>query len=122
MRMNAIVWCSLAGVFIAGYADGPADRKPTDPLVVTSVSGPASTPLPVEALLTTTSISGIRRSNDGRKLAYISTASGRPNLWLMNADGTSAHQLVTSDDRQTGARFTHDDGAVVYSQDRGGNE
>ena len=33
-----------------------------------------------------------------------------------------AHQLVTNDDRQAGARFTHDDSAVVYSQDRGGNE
>ena len=122
MRIDAIVWCSLAYVSCAVYADGPADRKPMDPLAVTSVSGPATTPLPVEAILTTTRISGIRCSNDGHKLAYISTASGRPNLWLMNADGTGAHQLVKNDDRQSGARFTHDDGAVVYSQDRGGNE
>ena len=122
MRICAIVWCALAFVSCAGYADGPVDRQPTDPLAVTSASGPAPTPLPVEAILTTTRISGIRRSNDGRKLVYTSTASGRPNLWLMNVDGTGAHQLVTNDDRQSGARFTHDDGAVVYSQDRGGNE
>lgn len=122
MRICAIVWCTLAFVSCAGYADGPVDRQPTDPLAVTSASGPAPTPLPVEAILTTTRISGIRRSNDGRKLVYTSTASGRPNLWLMNVDGTGAHQLVTNDDRQSGARFTHDDGAVVYSQDRGGNE
>lgn len=122
MRINAFVWCSLACVLCAAYADGPADRKPTASLAVTSVSGPASTPVPVEALLTTTTISGIRRSNDGRKLVYTSTTSGRPNLWLMNADGTGAHQLVTNDDRQSGARFTHDDRAVVFSQDRGGNE
>jgi dipeptidyl aminopeptidase/acylaminoacyl peptidase len=121
MRICAIVWCTLAFVSCAGYADGPVDRQPTDPLAVTSASGPAPTPLPVEAILTTR-ISGIRRSNDGRKLVYTSTASGRPNLWLMNVDGTGAHQLVTNDDRQSGARFTHDDGAVVYSQDRGGNE
>jgi dipeptidyl aminopeptidase/acylaminoacyl peptidase len=86
------------------------------------VDGLASTPLPVDALLTTTSISGIRRSNDGRKLVYTCNASGRPNLWIMDADGSSAHQLVTNDDRQAGAHFTHDDSAVVYSQDRGGNE
>ena len=122
MRITALVWCALACVSFAAYADGPADRKPTDPLGVTSESGPASTPLPVEALLTTTRIFGVARSNDGRKLAYTSTASGRPNLWLMNSDGTEAHQLVTNDDRQAGAQFTHDDGAVVYSQDRGGNE
>jgi dipeptidyl aminopeptidase/acylaminoacyl peptidase len=122
MRINGIVWCSLACISCAAYADGPADRKPTEPLAVTSVSGAASTQLPVEALLTTTRISGIGRSNDGRKLVYTSNASGRPNLWLMNADGTAPRQLVTNEDRQTGARFTHDDGAIVYSQDRGGNE
>ncbi len=122
MRINATVWCSLALVSCSAFADGPADRKPTDPSVVTSVSGPASNPLPVEAILTTTRIGGVRRSNDGLKLVYTSSASGRPNLWLMNTDGTGAHQLVTNDDRQSGARFTRDDSAVVYSQDRGGNE
>ena len=112
----------LACFCSAAYAEGPADRRPTDPLAVISVSGPTSSPLPIEALLTTTSISGVRRSNDGRKLVYTSDASGRPNLWLMNTDGGDAHQLVTSDDRQIGAHFTHDDSAIVFSQDRGGNE
>jgi Tol biopolymer transport system component len=73
-------------------------------------------------LLTTTRIYDVAQSNDGRKLVYTSNASGRLNLWIMNADGTGAHKLVTNDDRQTGARFTRDDSAVVYSQDRGGNE
>jgi dipeptidyl aminopeptidase/acylaminoacyl peptidase len=122
MRINSIVWCSLACISCAANADGPADRKPTDPLAVVSVSAPAPKPLPVEAILTTTGMVGIRRSNDGRNLVYTSTTTGRLNLWLMNADGTGARQLVTNDDRQAGARFTHDDSAVVYSQDRGGNE
>ena len=86
------------------------------------MSRAASTPLPVEAILTTPSIGSITGSNDGRKIAYTSNASGRQNLWIMNADGTDAHQLVTNDDRQTNTQFTHDDRAVVYSQDRGGNE
>jgi dipeptidyl aminopeptidase/acylaminoacyl peptidase len=76
----------------------------------------------VEALLITTRISGVAHSNDGRKLAYTSSASGRPNLWIMNVDGAGAQQLVTNNDRQIGARFTNDDSAVVYSQDSGGNE
>lgn len=122
MRISAVVWCSLACVSFAAYADGPADRKPTDPSSVNSASGPASTPLPVDALLTTTRIFGVARSNDGHTLVYGSTASGRSNLWVMHADGTGARQLVTNDDRQIGARFTHDDAAVVYSQDHGGNE
>jgi len=122
MRMTVIGCCALACVSISAYADGPADRKPTDPHAVISASGPPSTPLPVEALLTTTRIAGIEPSNDGRTLVYTSTASGRPNLWIMNADGSGAHQLVTNDDRQVGAQFTRDDSAIVYSQDRGGNE
>ena len=95
---------------------------PSDPHAVSSASTAEIVPLPVEALLTTTRISGVTHSNDGHKLAYISNASGRPNLWIMNTDGTGAHQLVTSNDRQIEARFTRDDSAVVYGQDHGGNE
>jgi len=122
MRVAVAVWCGFLSLAVAAWADGPADRVPTDPHAVTSATATASAPLPVEGLLTTTHISGVTHSNDGRQLAYISDASGRPNLWSMNADGTDAHQLVTSNDRQSHARFTHDDGSLVYSQDRGGNE
>lgn len=122
MRIASIAFYSLVCFSFAAYADGPADRIPTDPHAVVSATGPASAPLPVDALLTTTRISGVARSNNGRKLAYTSSASGRPNLWIMNVDGAEAQQLVTNDDRQFGARFTHDDSAVVYSQDSGGNE
>jgi dipeptidyl aminopeptidase/acylaminoacyl peptidase len=122
MRITGVVLYGLGCVCMAAYADGPADRKPTDPATVTSASGPAADPLPVEALLTTTHIAGVARSNDGRSLAYIGTASGRPNLWIMNVDGTGARQLVKNDDRQMNARFARDDRALVYSQDRGGNE
>jgi dipeptidyl aminopeptidase/acylaminoacyl peptidase len=122
MRIPAAVLCFLSCASCAAYADGPADRKPTDPQAVTSVSRVAPTPLPVEAVLTTTNIDWITSSNDGRKIAYTSTASGGQNLWIMNADGTGAHQLVVNDARQIRARFTHDGRAVVYSQDRNGDE
>ena len=122
MRIASIAFYSLVCVSFAAYADGPADLVPTNPHQVVSATGPASAPLPVDALLTTTRISGVARSNNGRKLAYTSSASGRPNLWIMNVDGAEAQQLVTNNDRQLGARFTHDDSAVVYSQDSGGNE
>ncbi len=122
MRSTGLVFCSLLCLSSAGFADGPNDRKPTDPHSVTSPAGPAGAPLPIEAILTTTRISGITHSNDGRRLAFVSSASGRPNLWIMNADGSDATQLIKSDDRQAGVRFTRDDSQVVYSQDRGGNE
>jgi dipeptidyl aminopeptidase/acylaminoacyl peptidase len=122
IRLTTIALGGLLCVSLYAYADGPADRKPTDPRAVSSSSGPSQEPLPVEALLTTTRIYGVVHSNDGHKLAYISNASGRPNLWIMNVDGTAAQQLIKSDDRQAGLAFTRDDAEIVYSQDRGGNE
>ena len=78
MRKTTVIWCCFACLSCVANADGPADRKLTDPLAVTSVSGPASAQLPVEALLTTTHTGGVARSNDGRMLVYTSNASGRP--------------------------------------------
>ena len=111
MRLAIVLCCALLFSF-PSHADGPADRRPTDPHTVTSESRPVSAPLPVEALLTTNRVSGITHSHDGHSLAYISTASGRPNLWIMSVDGSGAQQLVTNNDRQTGARFTPDDSAL----------
>ncbi|HKD61346.1 MAG TPA: S9 family peptidase [Terracidiphilus sp.] len=122
MRLTGITSFGLLCVSLCAFADGPASRKLTDPHAVTSASGPPATALPVEALLTTTRIYGVAHSNNGRKIAFVSSASGRPNLWVMNLDGTGAQQLIKSEDRQAGARFTHDDAEIVYSQDRGGNE
>ncbi len=122
MRLRGFAVCGLLGGAVAGYCDGPGSRVATDPKMVLSAAGPAGTPLPVEALLTTTRIGGVTHSNDGKLLAYISSASGRPNLWAMNVDGTGARQLIKSEDRQSAARFTKDDSTIVYSQDKGGNE
>ena len=122
MRLSRIALCGLLCASWSAFAAGPQDRKPTAPQTVSSASGPVAVALPVEALLTTTRISGVAHSNSGAKLAFVSTASGRPNLWIMNVDGTGAQQLIKSNDRQSGARFTHDDATLVYSQDRGGNE
>src|SRR5579872_7035515 len=122
MPFPRVAVCALACASLSAFADGPGDRRPTDPHTVTSAKQAGAAALPVEALLTTHHTYGFAHSNDGRKLAYISDASGRPNLWIMNADGTGAQQLIQSNDRQTSARFTHDDTQVVYSQDRGGNE
>ena len=122
MRQRLLFTACLLFVSLPALADGPASRKVTDPHSVTSPAGPASQPLPVEALLTTTRIAGVAHSVDGHRLAYISSASGRPNLWTMNLDGSGATQLIRSNDRQAGSAFTQDGSAIVYSQDHGGNE
>ena len=120
MRLRGFVLCGLLCGTVAGYCDGPGSRVVTNPHSVVSAGGSASVPLPVEALLTSTRIGGVTHSNDGTMLAYISSASGRPNLWVMNVDGTGARQLIKSEDRQSAVRFTKDGRTIVYSQDKGG--
>ena len=125
MRTAKPILCALTlltSASLSALADGPNDRKSTDPHTLISAPGPAAVPLPVDALLTSTRIFASAHSRDGGKLAYISTASGRPNLWVMNTDGTNPQQLIHNNENQSGPLFTHDGAAIVYSQDRGGNE
>src|SRR5579863_1446243 len=77
MAFPRVALCALACASLSAFADGPADRRPTDPHTVTSAKQAGSAALPVEALLTTNHTYGFAHSNDGRKLAYISDASGR---------------------------------------------
>jgi dipeptidyl aminopeptidase/acylaminoacyl peptidase len=118
----AIVVCAV--VLLAGHAkaSGPADRTVTDPQSVVSASKAGTGPVSVDSLLKTVRVGGAAISVDGRRVAYTSNASGRLNLWLMNVDGSDAHQLVQSNDRQANAAFTHDGTEVVYAQDTGGDE
>ena len=69
-------------------------------------------PVKVADLLQTTRIADATLSPDGRRIAYVGNASGRLNLWLMNIDGTEAHQLLHANDRQAGLTFTRDGGQI----------
>lgn len=111
-------------VLLGGYAEGsgPADRTVTDPQSVVSAARTGTGPVSVDSLLKTVRVGGAAISVDGRRVAYTSNASGRLNLWLMDVDGSNAHQLVESNDRQANAAFTHDGAEVVYAQDTGGDE
>ncbi len=106
----------------AAFASGPADRTVTNPTSINSVTQAASGPLKVMDVLETVRLSGATWSPDGKQIGYISNASGRVNLWIMNADGTAARQLLKSDDRQAEPVFTKDGAEIIYTQDRGGDE
>jgi dipeptidyl aminopeptidase/acylaminoacyl peptidase len=116
--------CVFAGVVLTLQADsaGPNSRTPTAPKSVTAPQGTASTPVDIQDLLSTVRLGGAAWSPDGRQILYSGSASGRINLWIMNADGTGAHQLLHSDDAQSGAIWSKDGQSVVYQQDRGGDE
>ncbi len=119
--------CNVSLVFFlactsTAIASGPGDRVPTDPKSVVSATHTGAAPVNVADLLQTTRISGTTLSPDGTHIAYIGNASGRLNLWVMNADGTGAKQLLKSNDRQASPTFTHDGKEILYIQDKGGDE
>jgi dipeptidyl aminopeptidase/acylaminoacyl peptidase len=121
LRSNAISLL-LAACSATAIASGPGDRVPTDPKSVVSPTNAGAAPVKVADLLQTTRTGGATLSPDGSHIAYIGNASGRLNLWTMNADGSGAKQLLQSNDRQSAPAFTHDGKEIVYMQDKGGDE
>src|SRR5271170_4980218 len=87
--------CALA-------ASGPESRTPTDPASVVSAQQAGAGPVDIKDLLSTVRFAGAAWSPDGKQIVYTGNASGRFNLWLMNADGSGSHQLTHSDDAQFG--------------------
>jgi dipeptidyl aminopeptidase/acylaminoacyl peptidase len=116
--------CLFSSFVLTLHAEsaGPNTRTPTAPKSVTAPQGTASTPVDIPDLLSTVRLGGAAWSPDGRQILYSGSASGRINLWIMNSDGTEAHQLLHSDDAQSGAIWSKDGQKVVYQQDRGGDE
>jgi dipeptidyl aminopeptidase/acylaminoacyl peptidase len=121
---HAASLCLFAGVVLALQAEsaGPNSRTSTAPKSVTAPQGTATGPVDIPDLLSTVRLGGASWSPDGQQILYSGNASGRINLWIMNADGTGAHQLLHSDDAQSGAVWSKDGQSVVYQQDRGGDE
>jgi dipeptidyl aminopeptidase/acylaminoacyl peptidase len=122
MIRSCAVLLLLSASSSLSFASGPADRVPTDPKSVVSTVQATAAPVKVADLLQTIRISGATLSPDGRRIAYVSDASGRLNLWLMNVDGTEPRQLLHAEDRQAALTFTRDGRQIVYIQDKGGDE
>jgi dipeptidyl aminopeptidase/acylaminoacyl peptidase len=114
--------CAAIVLTVHAESAGPNSRTPTDPKTVTAPQGSGSAPVDIADLLSTVRLGEAAWSPDGKQILYSGNASGRINLWVMNADGTGAHQLLHSDDAQSGAVWSKDGSSVVYQQDRGGDE
>jgi len=110
------------GLIFPAVAAGPEDRRPTDPRSVLSTRQSKAGPIAPEDINTAIRVTDATLSTDGKTVAYISDASGRPNLWVMTASGADAHQLVQSDERQGGPLFSRDGREIVFAQDTGGDE
>src|SRR5207302_1135718 len=60
-------------------------------------------------------------SPDGSRIAFTSTRDGQPEIYIMDADGTSAARLTNSPGADGDASFTADGQAVVYHSRRTGH-
>jgi dipeptidyl aminopeptidase/acylaminoacyl peptidase len=121
---RAAYLCLFTGIVFTLHAEsaGPNSRTPAAPKSVTAPQGTAGNPVDIPDLLSTVRLGEAAWSPDGRQILYSGNASGRINLWIMNSDGTGAHQLLHSDDGQSGGIWSKDAQSVVYQQDRGGDE
>src|SRR3984885_4513602 len=121
---RAAYLCLCTGIVFTLHAEsaGPNSRTPAAPKSVTAPQGTAGSPVDIPDLLSTVRLDGAAWSPNGRQILYSGNATGRINLWTMNSDGTGAHQLLHSDDAQSGALWAKDGQSVVYQQDRGGDE
>lgn len=55
-------------------------------------------------------------SHSGSQIAYVSTLSGQPELWVMNRDGSSPRQLTFMKASQVGQpRWTADDNYLLFT-------
>jgi dipeptidyl aminopeptidase/acylaminoacyl peptidase len=107
---------------LPALAAGPEDRRATDPRSVVSSVQRKARPIRVEDINTAIHVTDASLSTDGQTVAYISDASGRPNVWIMTASGGSPHQLVHSDERQSGPVFSRDGREILFAQDASGDE
>jgi Tol biopolymer transport system component len=64
-------------------------------------------------------IRGISWSPDGR-IVYVSEASGNPDIWIMNADGSRRMQLTSTQGQDVAPRVTSDGKYIVFVSDRDG--
>ena len=64
-------------------------------------------------------INGVAFAPDGR-VVYTSRATGTPNLWIANSDGTNARQLTAQIARDVWPTVTADGRYVIFTSDRAG--
>lgn len=79
------------------------------------------TPVDIVRFLMVRGIRGASLAPDGRRLAYLDTVTGKPQLWIVDAAGGWPQQL-TFGAAVTFYRWLPDGSGLLYAADREGNE
>jgi Tol biopolymer transport system component len=122
-----------SSIYIMG-SDGKNNRKVVDGIIpVWSPDGKRLiySPIPAEKIpeLKSVDVDGTNNktvakvglcpawSPDGKRIAYTSDAGDRPNIFVMDSDGTHASQLTRDDDSAaTGPMWTSDGKHILFTQ------
>lgn len=121
MRPKSVVVLILS-CFVFLAVAGPDQRTLTDPKAITSQLNPKATPVPIDDLFYTRTVSGGSWSPDGRTVVFTTNLTGRLNLWRVAAAGGWPVQLSQSDDREESATWSPDGKWILYQQDKAGGE
>ncbi|MGH9657962.1 MAG: S9 family peptidase [Bryobacteraceae bacterium] len=78
--------------------------------------------LSLQQLYRTRTIGAGRWSPDGKRICFVSNASGRRNLWIAESDGGWPQQLTVSDQRQIPGSWSPDGKWITFQSDYDGNE
>ena len=128
MRHIARVIILLAAVYAAAQTKNAPAAAPatpqviTDPALIKSMEKFDVQPLTVEKLYMTRPIGDSAWSPDGKRIAFISTISGRHNIWLVPAESGWPVQLTVSNQRQQALAWSPKGRWIAYQSDTDGNE
>ncbi len=89
---------------------------------IVSRARPAARKLSLRRVYNTRSVGAARWSPDGRRICFASNASGRQNLWIVDASGGWPLQLTVSEQRQFPGGWSPDGEWITFQSDYDGNE
>jgi Tol biopolymer transport system component/tRNA A-37 threonylcarbamoyl transferase component Bud32 len=93
--------------YVRSFADGNIWR------IETSTPGAPASSAPVMAISSSKPEYHVEFSPDGRRVAFISTRSGDPEIWLSDPDGSNAVQLTSMGARDTNCPHWSPDGQLI---------
>ncbi|HEY3125252.1 MAG TPA: hypothetical protein VGK70_14470, partial [Thermoanaerobaculia bacterium] len=94
-------------IYVRSFADSNLWR------IETSAPGVRATSAPAMAISSTKAEYHCELSPDGRRVAFISTRSGQPEIWISDPDGSNALQLTSVGALDTNCPHWSPDGQVI---------
>jgi dipeptidyl aminopeptidase/acylaminoacyl peptidase len=119
---TAIVLLALISTGLVGQTPAGSSAVITDPAQITSKQNPLIQPFTIEKLYMTRAIAYSAWSPDDKQIAFVTTISGRYNIWLVPAQSGWPVQLTVSNDRQINIAWSPKGRWIAYNSDYNGNE